>query len=1298
MRQLWMYTAFLLLAITSKAQTEFRFKNLSINDGLSQSSVTTIVQDNLNALWFGTQDGLNRYDGKSFEIFTSDETEGLESEYITCGIKDKKGNLWFGTNNGLTHYSQALEKFETFHPEKHPAFNIQDIAEDAAGNIWIASAEAGIYRYSPKTKKFESYSGMLKSQKTRRLEVVDSDKLVVATEEGWVYVCQPSSKTSYGIDFSRKFGSGMAVNNIVSHGDESVIIATNRGAFELNVLSKEAKPLFEALNKAFGPQSISDVLFESTSGWLICTNNNGLFFIDTKQHVQHYEEDIFQKSALLFNELNEIFRDASGTVWIGSQRGLSSFNPAQRGIMGIGPSGNADRGIPTASVWSFAEDPEGKYVFIGTDRAVTRYTKATGKFRQYEREKKETTYGTGEMAVLALEVINPYKLLVGCADGFFELTIGAEEIDFRRIPIESESGRRHDRVYRIVHWKDNLYWLATKDGAILYDEFRGVQEIFEHNPSKSDRTISKGICRNVFKDLNGRVWFTTSTGGLNILSQQNDEWVIRPYEHNYIIKGVSTDYITSMYQDKKGIYWLGSSGSGLMKWNERTKKVEVFNKKDGLPNNVVYGIAAGKEGSLWLSTNKGLCNIYPQTRNVKSYTEVDGLMSNEFNLGAYMESNSGTLYFGGIYGYNYFNPKDLVSARQSIEVVFTRFKTESQWLTPESEDSPLTKPIFETREIELNYKQRSFTIRFQASDLTNPERINYKYELEGSDEGEIFIGTQNEIHFSALSHGTYTLKVYARYGDNAWGEPAVMRITIATPLWLAWWFWVVVVAIALLMVRVIIRVRVEAARRDQVRLEMKIRDRTREIKEQNRKIESQKKKIEEERNKVIEQQRLLQIEKDKTERLLKNMMPESTAEELKKSGKARARAYKTVSVLFTDFVGFTKISDRMPATELVKKLDVYFTRFDEIIVKNNLEKIKTIGDAYMCAGGVPVRNNTNPIDACLTALQIQAYMLQRKNDALANNEEYWQLRLGINTGEVTAGVIGSERLAYDIWGSTVNLAQRMEMLGEPDRVTITGATFKHIEPYFECLFMGKAQTKSRGLIDMYVVSRIKPELSVNDEGILPNERFNQIVNLHLYSSINYYKAERHIMKVLEARLSKQLHYHSIAHTKDVVSAVERLAFLEGVTDEGLFLLKSAATYHDAGFVEAYDNNEPIGARLADEILPKYGYTEKHIDQIKKLIYVTQIPHKPTSKLEEIICDADLDYLGRDDFHEISDRLRLELMEHGKIKSLRHWDEIQVSFLTQHTYFTKTALRTRKAKKEQNLEEVKERLARNEYPD
>ena len=511
-----------------------------------------------------------------------------------------------------------------------------------------------------------------------------------------------------------------------------------------------------------------------------------------------------------------------------------------------------------------------------------------------------------------------------------------------------------------------------------------------------------------------------------------------------------------------------------------------------------------------------------------------------------------------------------------------------------------------------------------------------------------------------------------------------------------WWLSILAASVFLLLLFVFIRRRIETSRRNQVRLEVKIAERTKEIRLQKTKIEEQKRLLEEEKHKVEEQQALLQKEKDRTEQWLLNTLPSQVVIELKRNGKVKAQAFKQVSIMFTDVVGFTRISESMAPSRIVSKLDMLFQKFDEIIQANNLEKIKTIGDAYMCAGGVPVENSTNPIDACCAALQIQAFMDKLKYEAIADHEDYWEIRLGINTGPVIAGIVGNIRLAYDVWGSSVNLAQRMEMLGEPGKVTITGHTFQQIEPYFECDYKGKALTKSRTKVDMYVVLRIKPELSVHGEGLIPNSRFEDIKKLHHYSSIKYYKTEHHVMGILKKNLSPSLAYHSINHTKDVVKAVERIALLEGVTDEGLFLLKTAAIFHDAGFIEQYDHNESIGARMAQEILPKYGYTEQHVKTIVELIHATQIPHKPINKLQEIICDADLDYLGRDDFEEIADKLRQELTEMGKINARKEWDEIQVKFLYQHQYFTATSISSRQMKKQENLERVIERLAANQY--
>lgn len=1283
-----------LLSVKGLTQGKYRFNNYTINNGLSQSSVITIIQDNHNALWAGTQDGINRYDGKKFEIFNSDNTPGIESEYVICSLKDLNGDLWFGTNKGLVYYNFNKEKFKTFLISPLSPGQINSIVEGEDNTLWLTTEESGLFLFDKNKGRFIKKAKTLNRAKTKHLGLSRSGNLIIATEKEGAYIFNYKKSTLEQVIFPKSFGKNTLFNRIIIQEDR-VMFATTIGVYELNLTTKKTTKIFNAFDEKVGAQNVSDVYFEKGQGWFICTNNNGLFVINEKGDLEHCTEDVFQKRALLFNNLNKIFKDNSGVFWIGSQRGLSSFNPANSGFLGIGVSGIESKGIPNPSVWSFADLPDDNQVFIGTDEAVTRLNTKTGVFRQFKREKSTISKESGQTATLALYAINNERILVGCADGLYLLEIHEKKHNYKRVfPL---SGKKHQRIYRIIHWKEQLYWLATKDGAILYNYSTKTATPFEHDVNNKEATISQGVCRVVYKDYNNRVWFTTSAGGLCYLSQKDGKVEIIPYEFNYKIKKASTKYITSIFQKNEQEYWLGTFGGGLIKWNEKEKSTALVNKQNGLPNNVIYGILEGENNSLWLSTNKGLSNYNHKSKKVKNYTEVDGLMSNEFNLGAVMKSESGVIYFGGIYGYNYFNPKELSQTEYDIHVGFTKFKLEKDWLVGGEKNSPLTKPIYLTKEILLGVGQRSFTIKFQPSDISNSELLNYKYILEGSEEGEVFIGTTNNIHFISLSHGSYKLKVYARIGEGSWSTiPAEIRIEIDSPLWFKWSFWLIAVVVLAILIRWYFSKRIKNARREQLRLEIKISERTREIKQQSKEIDQQRKKIEAEKNKVVEEQKKLQTEKDKTERLLKNIMPTSTADELKKSGKARARSYKKVSVLFTDFVGFTKISDEMSATELVKKLDVYFTNFDKIIVKNNLEKIKTIGDAYMCAGGVPVRNITNPIDAVTAALQIQAYMQKRKNDAIANGREYWTLRLGINTGEVTAGVIGSERLAYDIWGATVNRAQRMEMLGQPGSVTITGATYTLIEPYFECRYAGKAETKSKEMIEVYVVERIKTELSKKGEGIEPNEKFHQIVNLHHYSTINYYKAERHIMSVLGRQLSPNLHYHSIAHTKDVVSAVERLALAENVTDEGLFLLKSAATYHDAGFVEKYEKNEPIGARMAEEILPLYGYSESHIEKIKELIFVTKIPHAPKNNLEEIICDADLDYLGRSDFHEIAARLCKELIEHGKIENEKAWDEIQIKFLTHHRYFTKTARKTRKNKKEANLLEVITRLEENNY--
>ncbi len=1090
-------------------------------------------------------------------------------------------------------FNQKQEQFQTYDLGKGSStLSVEDLAESDLGHIYLATNTNGVAYWDYKTKQIKLVDTKIPTKHIHQIEFLTEHILLISTEDKGVYTFDIFSKKLNKVRANEVNSITWLINDIELFSNGVYLLSTSQGLWLYDYNANTCMRFLKSLEKDYGISDISDVYLKSVSEFYIGTASKGLVTVkkvNGQYTFSFTRQDIFQRKALISDEIKKLYVDRNGVIWLGTLRGLGCFDPNNQGFLGVGPSGNQSLGLPSENVWSFAENKSGSDLFIATDAGVSHLNNKTGLFKQYNLPAE-----LSEDGVNTIHYIEEGKLFVGTANGLYTLRYSPsgmytyEEFEFKDI----KNAERFGTIYRIVRYSEDEFFLATKGGAIYINAKTRKQQAFVHSSKKNGTTINPGVCRVAYKANNNLVYFATSSGGLSVLKKTSKgEFEIVPFKYNWLIKNKVTDYVSCVYQDSANNLWLGTSGSGLVHVNLSSKNVEVFSKKDGLPNNFIYGIEEDESGNLWISTNKGLCRFKKSNHNVTSFLEVNGLMSNEFNTGATLKSVTGTMYFGGIAGYNFFKPGNLTDKTIPLDVKFLKFKLDDKWISPGEKGAPFQSAFSEIRTITLPYHQRSFTIQFLASDLMNPELIEYKYRLIGSDEDDVFLGNSTEIRFNSLSPGTYMLEVFARRYDGNWEpEPARLTIEIEAPYWRKLWFWIPIAILLFALIRWSVRRRIDLARRDQVRLEMKIVERTKEIREQNFKIEAQSSIIQEEKNKVEEQKRLLQIEKDKSEKLLRNIIPESTAEELKNKGRASARAYKTVSVLFTDFVGFTKIAEGLKPTELVNKLDVYFRKFDEIIVKNNLEKIKTIGDAYMCAGGVPVRNNTNPIDAVLAALHIQEYMEKLRLDAIANGTEYWELRLGIHTGEVTAGVIGSERLAYDIWGSTVNQAQRMEMMGEPGRVTISGATFNLIEPYFECTFRGKVQSKSKGLIDMFTVERIKPELSVNGEGLYPNERFQQIVNLHLYSSINYYKAERHIMKVLEKGLSSKLHYHSIAHTKDVVRAVERYALLEGVTDEGLFLLKSAATYHDAGFVESYEKNEPIGARMAEEILPKYGYS------------------------------------------------------------------------------------------------------------
>ena len=1286
---------FLVLALAGNKvisqQKTIKFGTYSLEDGLSQSSVTGIVQDRYGYIWISTQDGLNRYDGYNFTTFKNnpnDETT-IPNNYAHFLQEDELDYLWFGTNRGIGKMDPkdyTVERISRNTIEDLNGYIFTSLSFDKKGILWALTEKNGINRINVSNNEIQTIKNIHGNTQIISTFIDREQVLWVGTQTGQIYHSNYPYQSFEEIDYNGIFTIA-PVFDFYQNDKSELIICTEKGLFyadenkKLQIVTDHAAVRYGAINCVYA---------EKSGNLWVGTAQNGLFYIEkeknNRQNISQYEHNPLDNSSLADNDVSCIYQDDQGVFWIGTEQGVSRFDKYKQGFTTISLNNDPSRGLIDYSVWSFAEDEEGN-TYIGTQKDLTIYDYNRNYYYHIVRNINTTHH------ILSIYVENSNKIWLGYDDGLFILTIydlRNVKYNLERVDFLPEDIIHNERVYSITDADSNRVWIGSREGLTIMDK---TDYSFSFYASGSG--LGEGSVKTIYKDLNEQTWVVTSNKGLYAVHPASELGF--EFEHCNIQGHDDTNgQITSLLQTEPGYMWLGTYGEGIKKLDLVSRKTVNYTENEGLPNNVVYGLLEDEEGNIWASTNNGLTKFNPKTEVFTNYSVKDGLQSNEYNSNAFFKSKKGMLHFGGINGYNVFDPQSISINPNPPRTVITSVKLA---IKGSRNKTTIAENIIVPELIELDYEQNDLTFEFIATNFSNPLQNRFKCILRGKEDEFNYLENENRAHYMHIEPGEYTFEVYAQSADGVWSdEPATIQIIITPPFWQTTWFRISAILLILVIGLYTYRRRIDTIRRQKVRLEIEVVKRTRQVTEQSKKIQDQKQKVEIQKAKIEHQNELLEKEKEKVEQLLLNILPVGTAEELKNKGRSKARYYKNVSVMFTDFVGFSKIAEDMKPQDLVQKLDSYFSSFDEIIEQFDLEKIKTIGDSYMCAGGVPIRNKSNAIEVTLAALKIKNHMVKVSEEIKQRGETPWKIRIGINTGEVIAGVIGLKRFAYDIWGSTVNQAQRMEMHGQPGTVNVSGNTYEFIAPYFDCVYRGKIQTKHKGMLDMYYVKGIKPELSENGEGIVPNEDFWKIVDLHLYSSINYMKAERHIMKILEDELSTKLLYHSINHTIDVTQAVERIAIMEGITDEDLFLLKSAATYHDAGFIERYDRNEEIGIKMARDILPKYGYTEEQLDIIDGLIKSTEIPQSPKNHLEQIMCDADLDYLGRDDFHVIADCLRRELREHGKLNSDRQWDEIQIAFLNQHTYFTKSAIRLRQEKKVKHIREIEERLKRNKYKD
>ncbi|MBO7125702.1 MAG: hypothetical protein J6V74_07680, partial [Bacteroidales bacterium] len=621
----------------------------------------------------------------------------------------------------------------------------------------------------------------------------------------------------------------------------------------------------------------------------------------------------------------------------------------------------------------------------------------------------------------------------------------------------------------------------------------------------------------------------------------------------------------------------------------------------------ITSLSEDKDANLWFAFNENDCHaqhhaVAWNTNNLDHYTLILApfFKIKQFHSDVIYPENNSIVWLGGPEGLIRMNFNKMSVRKKLGDIQISKITTNQK-----EEISPNIQNIV------FPYSTKSIIFEFSSVEYENQNNILYSCYLEGQDDVWSTPSQFNKKEFTNLPAGKYVFHVIAKRPGGAQSNEAIFKFEIKKHPLLSIWAFAFYLAVIALIIYFQYRANkkrlIQAARRRVQRSNKKYAFETKET--QNQETTEQPNDFDETTN--------IQIKSD---------------------------SFDFATVLFSDFKGFTKLTETLPADSLIQELELYFSEFDTIIRKYNVAKVKTLGDSYMCAGGIPKKNTTNPIEVVAAALEIQYRIQEMQKDAVAEDKK-WGVRIGIHTGSLIAGMIGGKQQTFDVWGDSVKIASLIEEKGEVGKVSVSENTYFLIREFFDCEYGGKIALKNDDTkSDIYYVTGFKNAYAEKDCKQLPNDAFFRKLDL-----IKFEGLEQKMYSYFEEKLPKTLYYHNIKHTIDVVVQVETIGNAEGISDTEMYILKTAALFHDSGFINAYKNHEQESIAIARRILPKEGYSQEQIDQVCELIKATILTEEPKNLLECIIRDADLDYLGREDYVPVSRELYKELLEHKLIK-------------------------------------------------
>lgn len=783
-----------------------QFNVLSTSDGLSQGSVNSIHQDSRGFMWFGTQDGLNRYDGYSFVIFKYDpeDLQSLSNNYVLAISEQSDGTLWIGTNGGLNRYHRRHSTFTRYLHDPDAPRSLSDnfvrvVFEDRSGALWIGTRN-GLNRFDPLLNHFDHFlhepgAGTIPRRCDVWSLVQDENGTLWIGTLGGLFRFDPAGGEPAAVPLAHPALSGEqapAVRCLRLDAGGRLWLGTDQG---LGIHHPGGGDLRWYVHDPDNPASLSNdnvyAIFGNDRGpvW-IGTWGGGLNRFDPQEETfAVFRHNARQPDSLSNDIVYTIMEDRGGLMWLGTFAGISTYYDRPRKFVHHHHHSGQPHSLNHNMVFALFEDSD-RFIWIGTyGGGLNRFDRRSGRFTVY-RHDPENPASLSNDEVLAIAQDPEGDLWIGTHRG------GLNRLDRRRgtftryvnDPADNSSLSYNDvRVLR-VH-PDGRLWIGTWGGGLNCFDPRQRRFIrYTRDPDAPDNSLSGNYVYSLHLDPDGTLWIGTVGSGLNRFHP--DEGRFTHFRHDpRNPRSLSHDDIFAIHRDRQGTLWIGTNGSGLDRFDPQTGHFDHLTEKDGLPNNVVYGIEEDGQGRLWLSTNHGLARFDPERNVFRNYDVSDGLQDNEFNGNASFRSpRTGEMLFGGVNGFNIFHPSRVLDDPYVPPVVISRL----QHYSPDLENGiEVDLGINELDHLDMNYKNHLLLFEFAALSYHHVRRNQYAYKLEGFNDHWIRLGERRDVMFTGLEPGEYVLHVRGSNGDGTWNEQGTSLALTVHPPWTrtTWAYW-----------------------------------------------------------------------------------------------------------------------------------------------------------------------------------------------------------------------------------------------------------------------------------------------------------------------------------------------------------------------------------------------------------------------------------------------------------------------------------------------------------------------------